>query len=146
MTLKASGAQRERNRVQRLQTTGLTREEMKIKEEQLREQQAIDKEFTKTIAKADQERKAKEREELKKIKEQEVQFAKEKREEEKRLRDLEKLEQKRNRTSIDPSEKGRDSVANDITSSDYLQIIRDESNNLVIEQFDEEQDLSLIHI
>jgi hypothetical protein len=68
MTLKASGAQRERNRVQRLQTTGLTREEMKIKEEQLREQQAIDKEFTKTISKADQERKEKEREELNKIK------------------------------------------------------------------------------
>ena len=140
MTLKASSAPRERNRVQRLQTVGLTREEMKIKEEQLREQQAIDKEFTKTIAKADQERKAKEREELKKIKEQEVLFQKEKREEEKRLKDMEKLEQKRNRASIDPSEKGRDSIANDITSSDYLQIIRDEANNLVIENYDEEQD------
>jgi len=141
MVLKASGAPRERNRVQRLQTAGLSKDELKQKEEQLREQQALDKEFTKTIAKADQERKAKEREELKKIKEQEIQLAKEKREEEKRLRDLEKLEQKRSRTSIDPSEKNREtSVTIDATSADFLQIIRDESSNLVVEKFDAEQD------
>jgi hypothetical protein len=142
MVLKSSGAPRERNRVQRLQTAGLSKDELKVKEEQLREQQALDKEFTKTIAKADQERKAKEREELKKIKEQEIQLAKEKREEDKRLRDLEKLEQKRSsRTSIDPSDKNREtSVTIDATSADFLQIIRDESSNLVIEKFDAEQD------
>ena len=142
IALKTSTNARERNRVQRLQTAGLTRDELKLKEEQLKEQQALDKEFTKTIAKADQERKVKEREEMKKIKEQEIQYAKEKKEEEKRMKELEKIEQKRNRKSFDPSDKNQDSnLNNEISSADYLQIIREESFHMVIDRFDVEQDM-----
>lgn len=141
IALKTSTNSRERSRVQRLQTAGLTRDELKLKEEQLKEQQALDKEFAKTITKADQERKAKEKEEMKKVKEQEIQYAKEKKEEEKRMKELEKIGQKRNRKSTDLSDKNQDSnLNNEISSTDYLLDIREESLHLVIDRFDIEQD------